>query len=1792
MAKQSSDSTTSQETEIFNKGLIKDYDDIFYPEGTWSHARNATNNTVGGDVGIIGNEPANRLCTVAPYTIIGQINVTGDKWVIFSTDNTDSEIGLFIESDCSYHTIANAPCLNFNLANLITGASKENFDCSYQIYFVDGVNPDRTMNIGDIRLGNYDQPWPGVPYVCDPKQNNVAVNPNECFDCQPKPPYQLDCEKLRMTKITTIPCVNISKGAAGGTLANGSYFATVAYTVNQQRVTDYLALSPVQALFDHDNLSGSLEITVDNLDPRNFDEFQLVIVRTVNQQTSAKSIGYYSTKGTQTIYLDYINESLPSVPIEFIPLRTPSFEKSDAMFVNGSYLLKTGPSSKFDFNYQPLANNITSEWVMTEEKPDYYKNGGNKTGYMRDEQYAFWIRWVYNTGERSSSYHIPGRKLEIGIELENDGITPKPSPAVGTQDDVELAQYNDQGGDYIAPKIWEAINTAYITSNIPISPTSPVISGNVVGYGKMGYWESTETYPDDKPEIWGDLCGKPIRHHKMPADIIHTFNTNGAIGSNISLSRVRTNNNKPIAIRILGVRFNNIAYPVDNYGRPIPNLVGYEILRSSREGNKTIIAKGLLNNMRVYTNAENEKILYQNYPYNYLGADPTITNVSWQDGGNDPSNLQWNLSQNFANEYRKDIFTFHSPDTQFKNPFLSGQELRLYSEVGSNGNVKGNFEEVPGHPKHKLPTNMTFFIATAVGIGIASKSVRGKEVKTIVPAQLLNPGLYQASAEGSAIGGGVGGSLGIGNTAAPIAAALSSIQYQLLSNTIGNTALSAIAIDPALNTMSTIQQLAGIIGTISGGTISNGVTTNVEKADLSYTAPSLKTLSGVITYANYINEGTDATIDVILSFNKYRQYATRYISHADMLENKIGNVGIGNSRRYIRESNYINNQLQNFQVSKPAGGFMQSIYDNKTINNIFRGRAVAINLDSDLLNPLNTDNSLQTIYTAKQNNLLPKDREDKNFDEFRTTTHSYYGAIKVRLRNQYGQLGTVRQIPTGCMLQLRETTSLNTNTNGLAVVQSPTIFGGDVYIGRYTEKNTFFYFYDWLMNQPDGTEFDYRLRSMIANPRFWADFTKFDTAEFIGNIIDSVASGNIGASTITGGLPSNRFNLDNDVFANTVPGLVSAFTDPAQAFTESALAAVTELTPIDEIIALFQNFGLQSILDLFGSIADPITNGPSVIQNTLDAGASAIDAAQALIPLFQELKDQLKLVKKNNYFYITQSGVRDFFVESEINVDLRDWGNNDAEFYYDPYRNTNLNQLFAMDIIKSGNYFKYDISLSNSRVFTNFISWGNMQARYYDPFVAETCYTYYPNRIIYSLPQQDEAVKDYWQVFLPNNYKDFTSRVTAVKQIAKNGALILFASDSPAQFLGVDTLETDAGTKLTIGDGGLFSQPLQYLSNADTEFQHGSCQNRLTVTNTPAGVYYLSQAQGKVFAVTGKGLEEISSMGMRWWFNKYLPYLLTKDFPNYYLTDNPVVGIGCQSVFDNSNQILYFSKRDFRTRRDITNVVTYAPNLGYNKFLVDGVIEIDLGDPAYFEDCSWTISYDPKNQMWISFHDWHPELCISSKNYFLTTKTVNGSCGIWKHNDRTDLFANYYGTDYPFEIEYIASTGQTVDTLRSLEYDLECYTYDVDGIDMYHVLDFNFDHAIIHNTEQVSGVLNMNLMPKKNPIISLQYPKINPTSIDVLYSKEEQKYRMNQFWDITRDRGEFTYPNVQQPIWNTELNGYKRQLNFNNLDYQKPAFQRKKFRHYTAHALLYRNVSGPVKMLFKLTNNKNLYSPR
>jgi len=287
-------------------------------------------------------------------------------------------------------------------------------------------------------------------------------------------------------------------------------------------------------------------------------------------------------------------------------------------------------------------------------------------------------------------------------------------------------------------------------------------------------------------------------------------------------------------------------------------------------------------------------------------------------------------------------------------------------------------------------------------------------------------------------------------------------------------------------------------------------------------------------------------------------------------------------------------------------------------------------------------------------------------------------------------------------------------------------------------------------------------------------------------------------------------------------------------------------------------------------------------------------------------------------------------------------------------------------------------------------------------------------------------------------------------------------------------------------------------------------------------------------------------------------------------------------TYDNVNEIIYVSKRDFKPKRKdlfTDSKGIYFKQSGQN-------IYVELTDTSFFEDASWTISYDPKSKSWMSFHDWKPNFLLPSKTHFMSVKDK----GIWKHNERCDLFCNFYGVDYPFEVEFVSATGQMVNSMRNIEYLLECYRYHNDCLDKFHVLDANFDQAMVYNSEQVSGLLEMSIKDKSNPVTYMTYPQIGLNSIKILYSKEEQKYRFNQFWDITKNRGEFS--NVNIPMFITASNGYEYTINPAYIEYQKPVFERKKFRHNVNRVWMRRVRSGNLKMLLKLSNQKLQLSQR
>ena len=1791
-------------TNSFTKGLNKDSDPSFVSEGMWTHAINIVNNTKEGDVSTLSNESSNYLCATAGSTmpsavaekyIIGAIYLYSDKWVIFTAGHDNqgkrisSEIGLLEEDVCRYREIVQDPCLNFDKRQLISGASREKEDCTWQIYWADGFNPDRYLNVGDPKTwpskdytwlgqadlnyyfnGNNKILWPGVQW------NEEEETIDDCDFIEQV--SSLNCDHIRLARLMKTPCLTLKLGQSGGTLANGTYFALIAYSIKGQKVTDYFSQSNFQFIYTVNDLEGSLTLNLE-VDSENFDEYQLVIVSATNQQTVATQFGYYSTKTTR-IEIDQINPSLVKVPIEQLPIQTPVFETSDQMTDVNGYLLRVGPRSKFDFNYQPLANLIKTKWAAVEYPADYYIKGGNKTNYLRDEVYSFYIRWVYDTGDKSSSYHIPGRVPR------NFNIPAGPTV-------FETDQVNDDDALALDDKVFEIYNTA---SQSPYPTDLPDATLNTNGQwvledggvllavGDMGYWQSTEEYPDDRPDIWNsssycwtgssaqipsggtsgafDLCGKKVRHHKFPEGFLNNSNSTDAL--HFRPTPNITANGNDYFIRLMGVMFENITTPKDQFGNDIPGIVGYEILRGSREGNKTIIAKGMVNNMRTFklrgSVAQGRTGLYPNYPYNtiipigsssnssdhnYLYNDPYIKNDDEDDEV---------VNQNIPT----DIFTFHSPDTMFRTPFLSTTEFKVYGTL--SGYADMNFQEPDGHPKWKLLSDAAAITMVVGGVAEAIISLLGK--RTINQPEILPGGLTSAATPGPsdlALAAQLTSSAAVAAATGPYNTFLAG--YYSSGQALADALLMLFG-GYAVTQVSIADQYLANAVTVASATGSNSAITvngSIELPKWAYLDPFTRSLGAVNQLAFYFSEGAELTLKLFYTILPFRQYALQQMSHG--FYGNMTKISNANLRRFrIEDSFYIRDGIQD--VSKYQN-FLGS-YNTYTINNLKRSDAVVVrtksgpyfnaaypdgvNTGPNLITSGIQDKSLVTLGTIDQNSSdpaflnsnLPGFDEDSQDLPFSLQIASHYGGLKGRVRNQYGQIGSEFQIPvTPCEQNLSDynipTTSWNCPIDSTQyyfrqIRRSPIIFGGDTYINRYTEKNNMMFFYNWLYNQPDGFEYNYYLYNMIPQTRFKVNSIKYDPS-FLAELFDF----NAPATPGTGAFPRAFYQLDHDDYD---------YTDDTEG----------------------------NYPGLFG-------------------------------------------VKKSK-FYLANSGIRDFFVESEVLIDFRKQSEFNGGKHYDPYRNTDYTSMFSMnpEVMGRLSEYIYDYSLSVSKLFNQYFSLGSTQSRYYDPEVAELCYTYYPDRIIHSLPQQDEAIKDSWFIYLVNNYKEFQAQISGVKAINKSGIFITFKNASPLMYQGVDTLETDLNTKITIGDGGLFSQPQQSITNADKSFEYGSSQNRLSVISTPAGIYYMSQNQGRVFSYAD-GLQEISQAGMKWWFLLYLPYRLIQDFPDYPYLDNPVAGIGCQSTYDSSNSVLYFCKKDYYLKDEFKGRVEYIPvdsDGTRDYFELDGRknATYKLGDPYLFEDASWTVSYDPKAQLWISFHDWHPDLLLPTKDIFLSTKENT----VWKHNFVCDSFCNFYGDQHGCEIEFPIVTGQNVMTTRSMEYILECYRRRSGNcVDQHHVLDYNFDTAIIYNSEQVSGYLNLNLYPKNDINLSLQYPKLNGNlaSYDILYSKEEQKYRFNQFWDITRNRAEFptgsNYPPTgplvpgttilqgnydSENTWITSQDGHTRILNSDNMDYNKAELERKKFRHYLNFLNLRKDQCDDVNMIIKLSNSKNQYSPR
>lgn len=1541
------DTTKINTNLISSPKLVTDLNSSYLKEDSYSHARNISKNTHQGDLGTEGNEPSNTKCWSAPYPIHGLIQLPDDEVLVFSTDNTNSEIGIAHTKKCTYKTLSNIPCLGFNLNFPITGVAKKHFHKDTVVTFTDKNQPVRRLEVN--------------------KLSSIT-----------------NCDDLLLFRKVSFPCLKTTKGTVGN-IPNGMYSVTIAYVVDNQVFTNFISPTTRIPLYSTTN-SNSITVEFKDLD-RNFDQFAVVLVGnyvdpTTNKATKvAKQVGIYSTNVKQVSLSDFINDDYPTIQLSNLVVERKAWKTAGIISSNSNYLLLADLVQREEENYQPKALTIKAEYVVKQVPANYYELGGRDIGYYRDENYDLYIRGVYNTGEKTERFHIPGRAAE-STDL---------APA-STADVYELdKQFSDCNPQEKIPK-WQVENTA--EKMIPYN-NEFFCDERILGHGKMGYHQSTDLYPDN-PAVYGDKANTPILLHRMPDES--------------KVPRYSIIDGKEY-INIIGIRLLEVP-KFDS-----PDIIGYEVLRADRKGgNGTIIARGLMTNMRSFTSElTDQQIYYSNYPVNDLRPDSFISSTQ--------TSYKSQQEQNFSplSEYHLDKFTFYSPHTFFEPRYTLGNEIKIESEEIAD--IKGSFQPVFNHPQAKVLTRWSYWVAGSIGFI--------QSYLTLIGGVNLN------------VNSNAGEALGVNaNTNSNVS---SSTSYNI------NTIEDLLSFDLLGYITGLIVSMTGVRSAAANAGAVTKITNIITTALAILASAAVK-----IPYSVYKGiEQANSMIDIITKFTKFGDYTYQYNAHAIFKRSIPSQLG-QKRRRLLSPATYLSDTLLSIEGT--------------IVNNIDREKGVYLHLNKPIAAPITIDTSRQTIKEFGSCGNPTR--------EALSTGSAFYATSKVLNPNQYGQIGSASPVITSDCIHLFTEEISN----------SPIIFGGDCIITRFSFQKKMKFFSQDLANTNynpaadeagTGFPYDYRKYPNIGYPRYWMDTTKYDFSDLL------------------------------------------------------------DLKPMG-FSAFKRKFDYPANLDCAGDEKKKITKVDDV------------------------------------YMYLYSNSIIDFFVEADYNPDFRDTSN--IPFY--AKNGVNLSETFRSDRLKTPEEFT--INRAYFDLYTTEVT-STQQRGDFDP--NNIIPTTQPNAVIYSLPSFNLQNVDNWQYFLPANYFSFKDsdfgNLSAIHQIDQDRLIFLFSKSSPYISMGRDFLELEeSGRKITIGDGGLFAQDPREIMPTDNNY--GACTSKYAFSNTHLGRFFPSQIQGRILNYT-ESLDDISRQGIFYWCKKYMPIQLYEYFPDYPKIENPVAGVGYLTVFDPTYEVVYITKRDFIPRPEYVKGLTYT-----NDSFQFGGRSISIRDSRYFQDISWTLSYSPVDKGFVSFHDWHPDLTLQLEDHFITVKGKTA----WKHNSTYESFCNFYGTDYPFEIEYVSTSGQQVHTLRSLEYLLEVYVYKNYGRDRFHVLNENFDAVVIHNTEQISPLLRL-VYPSNNPEDSVLFPRVNSkdlVSFDVLFHKEENKYRINQFWDMTKDRGEFTRNEFH--LYPTDPSGYKNVINPSAIDKNKPEEEWKKFRHYYNKIRLMKTVSGNKKFIFKIFNTKTQISPR
>ena len=1031
-------------------------------KGQLSYALNAALENYDNNSTSYQNEPANEFCLQFPsgYQLIGNYFIGEQNKHIFFLSNPltgISQIGYMDNNDCIYHTLVEASCLNFDINHPIHKVVHKITNCTTEIYWTDGYNPRRYLDINNI------------PYKLISGTNL----------CNPVYGTELDCNQLKIQPNFEIPLLKVTDITTGGSLLAGTYQFAIQYSdaAGNPYTSYYSVTNPtpiantnLTTLNFNYEVGKSIVVDVTNLDGTGqWQYFNMAVIKTINDIASVELIGTYSIEATsrQITYTGQ-NQTQIKLTINDIFEKYPYYEIAQDLTSVQDILVWDNLISIDRINYQSIASQINLQWqtykLPANENYSDELNATNLRGYLRDEVYAFEIVFLLKNGKQTDGFHIPGRVksfIETGtpdVPNTNQDFIGVPDYYVGT---VGYSPY------------WKIYNTGSVLG---------VGTGNNIGnatpyeFGNFAYWESSETYPCNQ-QVWGDLAGQPIRHHKFPDVLVSPIFDSPTYVANQSLV-MQNQSVFPMGVRVDVSQIQSLVQFSSLTTSQKEDIIGFKIVRGNRGTNKSIVAKGLLRNVNQYTR-DDQTYYFPNYPYNDLKTDPFL-NILNNAYLNICAPYTVNVTTIPSQGYVNLIYTDCNSNKNTTKKITSPQTLSICS-IGkpilnpTTGGTVG-YVEYDVYKLQRRGPNLGFYrgwdatwndyilgLSSAHIPGFPTSVEAGELTVRVVPGTVP----YKSGGRGD-----------------PIIIFVS--KFRVTNSPCNNEIPLPYTSDnyrQVFNSPETSfgQPYIGDTIRLENVMFGGGRAHFVEvKNNALYRLLSKEAQSDALDASQAIGAITDP-FSASAMFAAYQAYLQIYI-------NAIIRKNYAYSFNSIASYNYskpIANDLGIKQRPLTLGQYLiptiQSSGEGDLINNWNRETCVYLKTDKDktaLPTPDKTpsifvgglsivsDNSRYTISGAGQCD-SPQTQKD-------ISVLSYYASIKNTFINQWGQIYSYETIDTGFQKNISD------NSEPIA-----TVFGGDTFISKFAFKIKVPFFITNRVNAPDDSDVFYDQAGNIAYPKYW-----------------------------------------------------------------------------------------------------------------------------------------------------------------------------------------------------------------------------------------------------------------------------------------------------------------------------------------------------------------------------------------------------------------------------------------------------------------------------------------------------------------------------------------------------------------------------------------------------------------------------------------------------------------------------------------------------------------------------------